>query len=189
MLRHVLADETVAAGRALDESAVLVRQGDGEPIELRLDHVADRLVAEQPVDAFGELVEFLRSHRVGERHHLLAVGDLGELLAGCRSDALGRRVGRRQLRVCFFQLLQLAKEPVVFGIAQGGRVEYVVPVAGLAELLAQLVRAGGGIHAAWTYISLTDRRTLATFRAAPSRSCRCPAVRAECAPSRADESL
>ena len=46
----VLADQSVAARRALDEFAVLVRQVDREPVDLQLAHVADVVAAEELAD-------------------------------------------------------------------------------------------------------------------------------------------
>ena len=45
-----------------------------------------------------------------------------------------------------FQLLQLAKEPVVLGVRERRRIEHVVAIVGLAKLLAQLLDAWGDCH-------------------------------------------
>jgi len=92
-----------------------------------------------------ELEELLLGHRVGQRHHLPPVRHLGELLARPRPDAPGGRVGRDQIRVVRLELLQLAEEAVVLGVAEGGSVEDVVAVARVAELAPELLRARGGV--------------------------------------------
>ena len=71
---------------------MLVPQRDGEPVELRFEHVPDRLIADQPVHPRVELEQLLLAHDVGERHHRSPVLHLGELVAGLRTDALGGRV-------------------------------------------------------------------------------------------------
>ena len=141
----VLASETVPAGGALHEPAVLVPERDRQTIELRLHHVSEGLVPEQPVHAGVELEKLVFGHRVGERHHLPPVRDLGELLARGRPDAPGGRIGRDQVGVVRLELLELAEEAIVLGVAQGGRVQDVVAVARVAELGPQLFRAGGGV--------------------------------------------
>ena len=54
-----------------------------------------------------------------------------------RPDALGGTVGRAQLGVLGLERLQLAKQPVVLGVRDLGRVENVVGVVGPVDLLAQ----------------------------------------------------
>ena len=88
----------VAARRAADEDAVLVGEVDREPVDLRLDHVRDGLVAVEPLaDVVGPLHERLVGRHLLERAHRLEVPHLLELLGRRRADALGRRVGRDEL--------------------------------------------------------------------------------------------
>jgi hypothetical protein len=59
------------------------------------------------------------------------------------ADTVGRAVGRLDLRVPLFQLLKLAEEPVIFGVADLRLVQHVVQVVVLFKLLPQF---GGPLH-------------------------------------------
>jgi hypothetical protein len=48
------------------------------------------------------------------------VGDLFELRQRRRANALGRRIGQRQLGVLLFQLLQFDEQLVVLGVGMVG---------------------------------------------------------------------
>ncbi|EXI68819.1 MAG: hypothetical protein AW07_04317 [Candidatus Accumulibacter sp. SK-11] len=54
-----------------------------------------------------------------------------------RADPLRRRVAAQQVGMFGFERLQLAKQPVVFGVADQRRVKDVVAVVVLADLGAQ----------------------------------------------------
>jgi hypothetical protein len=72
--------------------------------------------------------------------HLLELGDrLG-------ADALGRRVGREQLRVLGLDPPQLVEQRVVRVVRDDRVVEDVVAVVVLGQLAAQLRRALGRAH-------------------------------------------
>ena len=89
--RHVLPLDAVAARRSAREDAVLVGEIDREPVDLRLEHVRDRLIRVEPApDVLGPLLERLGGRHLLERAHLGHVGDLPEALRRRRPDALGR---------------------------------------------------------------------------------------------------
>ena len=103
--RHVLAPRAVAARRAADERAVLVDERDRRAVDLRLDHVGDRLVRVEPLaHVLGPLLQRLRRRHLLERAHRRQVVDLREPAGERRADALGRRVGRDELRVVGLEL-------------------------------------------------------------------------------------
>ena len=139
----VLADLAVAARGAAHEHAVAVEQRDREPVDLRLGHELERRlldplareVVAHPVHPGAQL---LLGARVGEREHRLQVRDLLELAHRLPADALGRRVGRQQLRVLALDRAQLVQQRVVGVVADLRVVEDVVAVAVVGELLAQL---------------------------------------------------
>ena len=91
----VIALVAVAAGRALDESSLLITQRDGDAVDLQLDDVADRLALIQPLaDAHVPFADFAvlvgvidREHRDGMRDRL----EGGQRLA---ADALRGAIGR-----------------------------------------------------------------------------------------------
>ena len=64
---------------------------------------------------------------------------LDEALARLAADALGGRIRRDQLGMRRLQRLQLAHQRIVFGVGDFGRVQYVVQVLVVAQLLAQSV--------------------------------------------------
>ena len=112
------------------------------------------------MDACIELDQLLLAHDVRERHHRPAVLHLRELVARLRSHALGGRIGRAELRICRLQFGQLAEEAVVLGVRDRRRVEDVIAVVGLAELLAQLVGAFGDAHRGANVTKARQRRGL-----------------------------
>ena len=123
--RHVLAGRPVAARRALDEAAALVAEGDREAVDLQLRDVAEvrgrlrrRRQAEAAPDARVERPQLVVAERVAERQHRPAVADLVERGADRAADALGRRVGRDQLRMGGLERDELAEELVVLGVAE-----------------------------------------------------------------------
>ncbi len=62
------------------------------------------------------------------------MSDRGELVEGLGPDALGGGVGRDRVGVLLLQVLELAEELVVLGVADLGRVEDVVAVVVVVEL-------------------------------------------------------
>ena len=140
--RHVLALLAVAAGRAADECAVLVDERDRRAVDLRLEHVHDRLVRVEPLPhVLAPLEHRLVGRDLLERAHRRQVPYLLEPVGERRADALGRRVGRDELRVGRLELLELVVEPVVLGVGERRVVQRVVAVRGIVELLPQLGRA------------------------------------------------
>jgi hypothetical protein len=143
--RHVLARGAVAAGGALHEEAVFVREGDGEAVELELRGVFDRFGFQPFAHAAIEGSHVLLVECVGEREHRHAVLDGGEAIARRGAHALRRRIRRAQLRVLLLQLRELLEEAIVVGVADLGRrlvvVEAVVPL----DRAAQLVGARGQV--------------------------------------------
>ena len=60
-----------------------------------------------------------------------------ETFAGLAAHALGRRIGRDELRVRRLQLQQLLHQEVEFGIADLGRVQNVIAMLVVADFFAQ----------------------------------------------------
>ncbi len=151
---HVLALDAVAAGRASDEHAVRVGQVDREPVDLRLDHVGDGLVpplgsnAEPPTHVVSPLRDRLVGRDLLERPHRRQVLHLDELLRRGRADALGRRVGRHELRMLALERRQLVVGTVVLGVGHGRLVEDVVLVRPAVQPVAQLGGALRGLQGA-----------------------------------------
>ena len=70
---------------------------------------------------------------------------LGQRALWLGADALRGRVRGAQLRMLGLELLQLAKEAVVFDVGERRAVEHVVLVARLLDLLAERRRARGEV--------------------------------------------
>jgi hypothetical protein len=66
---------------------------------------------------------------------------LGELALGLGTDSERRRVGGKALREIPFDLLELAKQLVVFGVRDRGTVKNVVLVGSAGQSVAQLLGA------------------------------------------------
>ena len=136
--RYVLSLDAVAARRATREHAVLVREVDGEPVDLRLEEIGDGLVCCEPLADIG--VPF--PHRlVGrdllERAHRLEVPHLLETVRQPAHPERGR-VGSDELRVRLLERDELVVEGVVCRVLHDRRVIDVVGDERAAEDLAQL---------------------------------------------------
>jgi hypothetical protein len=88
---HVLPALAVTSRRAARQDAVLVDEGNGRPVDLRLEHVRDGLVGAKALpDVVGPLLERLAGRDLLERAHRREVRHLREPLGRRRADALGR---------------------------------------------------------------------------------------------------
>ena len=149
---HVLTGRAVAARGALHEAATLVAQGDGQAVDLQLGDVAQlrgrlgrRGQLEPPAHAGVEGAQLVMAEGVGQAEHRGPVADLVEGRRRRAAHALGRRVGRGQLRVRRLEVLELAHQRVALGVADLRRVLLVVERVGTLDLLAQLGDAGGRV--------------------------------------------
>ena len=75
VVRDVVAGPAVAAGRAADQQAVFVDDGDRHAVDLQLHDPLDRLAAQQLVHARAEFSQLLGAVRVVDREHRHAVRD------------------------------------------------------------------------------------------------------------------
>ncbi len=131
----------------MQQAAVLVGQGDGQAVDLRLGHQGERVVlhAEEAAHPRTELVEIGPAERVVQAQHRHAVGDLGEPARRLRADpaATGCRAGPGwgtlpRSRRC-------AAQRVVFGVGDLRRVFGVVEPVVLGDLGGQPFQFGGGL--------------------------------------------
>ena len=138
---HVLADLAVAAGGAAREPSLLVDDGEGDAVDLRLADVAG-LAAEPLDDAIAPGGQLLVVERVVEGEQRRRVPDGREQRRDRdAAHALGRRIGRQQLGVLLLERVELAHQLVEVGVRDLGRVEHVVAVGVVIDLRAQLVDA------------------------------------------------
>jgi hypothetical protein len=134
----VLADDPVAARRALREAAVDVGEVHGEPVDLQLARVVDALAPECLADPLIERAQLLLAERVPERQHRCRVAHRREALGRRHADALRRRVGIDELGLLGLEAHELAQERVVLLVADRRRVEDVVLVVRLLDRRPQL---------------------------------------------------
>ena len=125
---HVLAHGPVPAGCASCQHAVLVGEGDRQPVELELAHHAERLAVDEGLCAAVPRHELLFVEGVAQAEHRPEVDGLGESGDRLRADALGGRVRRHEIGVPLLDGPQLIEERVELGVAYLGRVEGVVAV-------------------------------------------------------------
>ena len=115
----VLAVDAVAAGRAVDEHAVLVAQRARQAVDLRLGGEVDRLLAGKPRkrrtratnSTTSSSEKALSSESIGT-----ACRTLANLAAGARADPRGRRVRPDQVREAGLDLAVAAPQRVVLGV-------------------------------------------------------------------------
>src|SRR5579875_2148725 len=147
--RDVLAGYPVAPGRCPLQPPVPVHQVDREPVDLELAQERPDVTAAQPLGPGSPCVQFRVGERVVQAEQPLQVGDGGEVGGDRAADLLRRRVRGAQLRVAVLKLPQLAHELVVLGVGDQRRVQHVVAVVVLGDLLGQvrvaLPRLRGGL--------------------------------------------
>ena len=114
---------------------MLVRQVDGQPVDLRLAQVAHR-TAGVALDPFGPAGQVVDVEHVVQAQHPLGVLDGGEQGGERPGDPLGGRLRGTQRRVLVLQPGQLAHERVVLAVGDRRRVEDVVPVCVVVDLRA-----------------------------------------------------
>ena len=145
VLRHILAHPAVAPGGTPDEHAVPVLQRHGQAVHLGL-HGVGRGAAQLTVHALAELrhlfvvehvLQALQRHRMG-----VGLEPLQDLVA----HPLGGRIRGDLLRVGRLQLFQAAVEAVVLVVRDDRRVQHVVQIALLVQVLPQLLHFLTVIH-------------------------------------------
>ena len=142
--RHVFAPQAVAARCGAGQLPGLVRQGDGQAVDLRFADHREVVAFQHPGGAPAPRGELLLVERVAEAEHRAGVRHLVELGGGRRADALRRRAVVREFRVCLFQRLQFPEERVVLSVGDERGVEDVIEVVVAVQLLAQFAHALGG---------------------------------------------
>ena len=123
----VFARRAITARSRLNQNAVLVAQADREAIEFQFGGVLHFSIDLQsfthsPIESGNiALVE-----SVIQGKHRRRVPYLLELRQGLATDALCRRIGGDQVRMCLLQLDQLAEHLVVFGIRNDRIIEHII---------------------------------------------------------------
>ena len=134
---HVVAHAAVAPRDSLHEQAVFVDQRGGHAVNLQLDDPLDRLAAQQLRRPRAELLQLLDAVGVLDGEHRHAVLDLQQFAHRLVADPLRGAVGRDQLGMGRFKLLEPLHELVVFAVADLRRGGDVVEVIMTANLVAK----------------------------------------------------
>src|SRR5439155_8715899 len=128
------------AGCALGEHAVLVRERDGDAVDLQLNGVR-RARTDRLLDAYDPRFQLLARERVIEREHARAMLHGSEQVGRGPADALRGAVGGDELGELLLETRQLAHQLVVFGIGDLRIVQDVVPVRMEVDELTELFHA------------------------------------------------
>ena len=138
--RHVLARGAIAARGRAHEGAVLVGKRHAQTVNLKLTGIGDAAGAERILGALEPRVKFVQIHGIVHGIHACHVRDRRKLLAHVAAHALGIAVGRHQVGVGRLDFLQLNEHFVECGVRDLGRIEHVVAIGVVIELVAQLGR-------------------------------------------------
>ena len=143
--RHVLARGAVAARGGAHKGAVLVGKRHAQTVDLKLTGIGDATGTERILGALEPSVELVQVHGIVHGIHACHVRNRRKLLAHVAAHALGIAVGRHQVGVGRLDFLQLNEHFVKGGVRDLGRVEHVVAIGVVIELVAQLGRTRGGL--------------------------------------------
>ena len=133
--RHVLARGAVAARCRAHEGSVLVGQGHAQTVNLKLAGIGDAAGTERILSALEPRVELVQIHGIVHGIHARHMRDRRKLLAHVAAHALGIAVGRHQVGVGRLDFLQLNEHFVKGGIRDLGRIEHVVAIGVVIELV------------------------------------------------------
>ena len=137
VVRNVVPDDAVAAGQGPRQHAVLVNDGDRRPVHLEFHDPFDRLAFQQATGPPPELAQLVGVIGVFDRQHRHAVPDLVQLGDRLVADPLRGAVGRDQLRMLGFQVLEPLQQAVVFQVADFRLGLDVVLAVVIADLVPQ----------------------------------------------------
>ncbi len=159
--RHVLARGAIAACGRAHEGAVLIGKRNAQTVDLKLAGIGDAASTERILGALEPRVELVQIHGIVHGIHARHMRDRRKLLAHVAAHTLGIAVGRHQVGVGRLDFLQLNEHFVKGGVRDLGRVEHVVAIGMVIELVAQLGRTRcrlgtgidrcSGIRARWRF--------------------------------------
>ena len=138
--RHVLARGAIATCSGAHKGAVLVGKRHAQTVDLKLAGIGDAAGTERILGALEPCVELVQIHGIVHGIHARHMRDRRKLLAHVAAHALGIAVGRHQVGVGRLDLLQLNEHFVEGGVRDLGRIEHVVAIGVVIELVAQLGR-------------------------------------------------
>lgn len=139
--RYVLARGAIATCGRAHKGAVLIGKRHAQTVDLKLAGIGDAAGTERILGALEPCVELVQIHGIVHGIHARHVRYRRKLLAHVAAHALGIAVGRHQVRIGRLDLLQLNEHFVKGGVRDLGRIEHVVAIGMVVELVAQLGRA------------------------------------------------
>ena len=139
--RYVLARGAIATCGRAHKGAVLIGKRHAQTVDLKLAGIGDAAGTERILGALEPCVELVQIHGIVHGIHARHVRYRRKLLAHVAAHALGIAVGRHQVRIGHLDLLQLNEHFVKGGVRDLGRIEHVVAIGMVVELVAQLGRA------------------------------------------------
>ena len=159
VLGNVVASASVTAGGSITKLALFVEKRDGDSVHFWLNDYRDLFVRQQALHSPVEIGYLFFRIGVVEAEHRHAMGDLPKGFQRLSADALGRRIGRRQVWELRFEIAQLTEEAVIFAIADARRSLFVVTAVVFLDRAPELgdsiscrsfcFRHGGIIRAAY----------------------------------------
>jgi len=144
-VRHVLADESVAAGDGADELSSLVPERDVDPVDFELAAVLDVVGFQKSFDPSIELSQLVRLEHVPERKFARDVLDFWKFAVEWRADTLGRGVGRDEIGVLGLERDEFFFELVADGLRDDLPIFVEVRADCVPKLGAQLADPDGGL--------------------------------------------
>ena len=133
---HILPGKTIAAGRSHRQLPIMVFQRNRKSVDLLLHHIGGvRHFLPHPRVKGTQLIG--RKH-ILQRAHLHLVRDLPEGVLRLAAHPFGRRIGRSVLRVLLLQVHQAVDQTIILIIFQLRRIQVVVQMHMMFNLLFQL---------------------------------------------------
>ena len=118
----------------------MVGKRHAQTVDLKLAGIGNAAGTERILGALEPRVKFVQIHGIVHGIHARHVRDRRKLLAHVAAHALGIAVGRHQVGVGRLDFLQLNEHFVKGGVRDLGRVEHVVAIGVVIELVTQLGR-------------------------------------------------
>src|SRR5699024_1638081 len=137
--RDIVADQPVAAGRGAVELSIDVGKSDRETVDFRLGDELEVGGTSETPDAVRPRLELLFVEDVAQREQGPRMPDFAEGRWRIAADALARGFLGDQLGMFFLDTAEFVEGSIIFGVGDAGRIEHVVLVGVLVELLAELV--------------------------------------------------
>ena len=143
--------------------AFIVR-GHRQPIHLQFGYVLVCLSLQQIAHAAVKIAQFAFVERIVQAQHRRAVLHLHEPFARLSADSLRRRIGRDQVRMLRFEILQPAHQRIVLGIGDLRLVQHVIQPLVTLQFFAQAPDLFFRRHVFLVHYNWNGERRIATYQ-------------------------